>query len=164
MIEVWKVIPCYKMYETSSLGRIRSWKKWRNKVPRILKGSLDSYGYVQVNIATNVLLHRLICMTFNGMPPDNKNICRHLDGNKANNRPDNLAWGSVQDNMSDMVKHGNSCKGVLHRDAKLSVKEVKAIRLKYKSGLGTHKQLAKMYNTSTTNIGCIIHRQTWKHI
>ena len=41
-------------------------------------------------------IHHLVCATFWGLPQPNQ-ICHHLDGNKFNNRPDNLIWLSRED-------------------------------------------------------------------
>ena len=45
-------------------------------------------------------VHRLVCEAFHGPQPDGKPICMHLDENSANNRPDNLAWGTQKENLN----------------------------------------------------------------
>ena len=54
-------------------------------------------AYPRVNIAgRQPLIHKLVCAAFWGMPgPDQ--VCHHLDGNKFNNRPDNLIWVDRKD-------------------------------------------------------------------
>lgn len=42
---------------------------------------------------------RLVCEAFNGPAPEDKPVCMHLDENAANNRPDNLAWGTQKENL-----------------------------------------------------------------
>ena len=42
----------------------------------------------------------LVAFAFIGPRPDG-NVVRHLDGNKDNNRADNLAYGTHQDNADD---------------------------------------------------------------
>ena len=37
----------------------------------------------------------------------NGDVVRHLDGDKENNRAENLAWGTDSENMIDQVRHGN---------------------------------------------------------
>ena len=43
---------------------------------------------------------RLVCEAFHGPAPADQPICMHLDENAANNRPDNLAWGTQKENMN----------------------------------------------------------------
>lgn len=51
-------------------------------------------------------VHRLVCIAYHGAPPSlDKQWVLHGDGNPANNRPDNLRWGSAQDNSDDAAKH-----------------------------------------------------------
>ncbi|HXI24954.1 MAG TPA: hypothetical protein VNG71_13910 [Pyrinomonadaceae bacterium] len=38
--------------------------------------------------------------------PGRRLICRHLDGNAQDDRPNNLAWGSYQQNSQDVLYHG----------------------------------------------------------
>lgn len=53
-------------------------------------------------------VHRLICSAFHGPCPKNM-MSRYLDGNKTNNSPDNLCWGTAQDNSDDKWLHGTIC-------------------------------------------------------
>jgi len=50
-------------------------------------------------------VHRLVCFLFHGPPKRNQEV-RHLDGNRKNNHPTNLCWGTRKENMLDAVKHG----------------------------------------------------------
>ena len=50
-------------------------------------------------------VHRLVADAFCERSPGDS-LVRHLDGDKANNRADNLAWGTVSDNMTDRRDHG----------------------------------------------------------
>lgn len=43
---------------------------------------------------------RLVCEAFHGPAPADQPVCMHLDENAANNRPDNLAWGTQKENMN----------------------------------------------------------------
>jgi hypothetical protein len=55
-------------------------------------------------------VHRLVLQAFVGPCPEGME-CRHLDGNSANNRLENLAWGTCSENSADMVKHGRAGRG-----------------------------------------------------
>lgn len=51
-------------------------------------------------------------------------MCRHLDGNPANNRPENLRWGTAQENSDDMIRHGTRMYGESNHKAKLTERQV----------------------------------------
>lgn len=68
-------------------------------------------GYVvvtfRINGQTNVrTVHRVVAICYHGLPPSEKHLVRHLDGNKHNNRADNLAWGTQAENRQDDIKNG----------------------------------------------------------
>jgi hypothetical protein len=50
-------------------------------------------------------IHKMICTTFHGQPPTPKHQVRHLNGNKQDNRPDNLTWGTQEENWVDRRMH-----------------------------------------------------------
>jgi hypothetical protein len=52
--------------------------------------------------------------------------CRHLDGNRSNNRLDNLAWGTPLENGADKARHGTA-KGERNGRAKLTAAKVRRI-------------------------------------
>ena len=97
-------------YEVSDHGRVRSHTRGRTT---ILAGTAQGAGYRAIGVtaepggkATTELVHRLIALTFLGEPPTPEHTdVRHLDGNKDNNRLENLAWGTRSQNMQDVVRH-----------------------------------------------------------
>jgi hypothetical protein len=114
--EIWTVIPdTGDLYEASSLGRIRSkdrtirrrcrWGQMidQRKAGRVLKPWADAGGYLVVyicfagkRVATNV--HRLVAIAFHG-PAEGRDV-NHANGDKTDNRPDNLEWCSHAENMA----------------------------------------------------------------
>lgn len=44
-------------------------------------------------------VHRLVCEAFNG-PPDDGQVCMHLNEDSSDNRPENLAWGTQKQNLN----------------------------------------------------------------
>lgn len=77
--------------------------------------------------AVRMYVHRLILFAFKGLPPHPKYISRHLNGNPKDNRPENLEWGTYQDNYDDAVKHGTKCK---RKEPKLT--DIKILKIKQK--------------------------------
>ncbi len=63
-------------------------------------------GYLTVKIQGKPrTVHRLVLEAFVGPCPPGMQ-CRHLDGNPANNRLENLAWGTHAENAADKIRHG----------------------------------------------------------
>ena len=72
-----------------------------------LKKCIHSNGYEQVNIRignkyVTKLIHRLVAVAF--IPnPDNKPCVDHIDGDKSNNRADNLRWVTTKENCNNPI-------------------------------------------------------------
>lgn len=105
MEEIWKDIPGYEgLYQASTYGRIKSLRRYRfnhNKKQiveeRILKPGVVN-GYLRVALwkdakQKNILVHRLIALTFISNPNNYKEI-NHKDETRQNNHVDNLEWCS----------------------------------------------------------------------
>jgi hypothetical protein len=108
--EEWRPIPGWPGYSASSLGRIYSDRPWRGTPGRILSGGFDRKGYrrVIVNDAPRRCeryVHHLVAEAFHGPRPVGMDT-RHLDGDKTNNSPTNLRYGSRSENELDKVRHG----------------------------------------------------------
>ena len=115
--EEWKYIEGYeKKYQISNMGRLRSLyfkDKYGNKWDKIyyLKWSLNRKGYQRTRLCLNgklnssVFAHRLVADAF--IPnPQNLPQVNHKDGNKKNNRVDNLEWCSNKENALHSQKNG----------------------------------------------------------
>ena len=89
-----------KHYEVSSFGRISNYRK-------IMQTYEINSGYLAIKFTingkrTSHLVHRLVAETF--IPnPENKSEVNHIDGNKHNNRVDNLEWVSSSENKQHAI-------------------------------------------------------------
>ncbi len=114
--EIWKDVKGYEgLYQVSNLGRAKSLgrKNCSNIClkDKILNPSLDhKNGYKRVCLCRNnnekrVGIHRLVAEVF--IPnPENKPCVNHKDGNKLNNRVDNLEWCTAKENNQHAIKTG----------------------------------------------------------
>jgi hypothetical protein len=105
-MEVWKLVPEYDgKYEISDQGRVRSFQ--RDPQGRILRPSRMPGGHLSVALGrgNSQCVHKLVLLAFVGVAPD-KHECRHLNGDPADNRLENLCWGTRSENIKDAVRHG----------------------------------------------------------
>lgn len=126
-IEEWRDIPGWEgLYEASSLGRIRSRPRevrcgpggTRKTVSRVRVQQVREDGYVVIRLFDGPrrawkTVHGLVAESFLGPRPEGMEVC-HDNGARADNRIQNLRYGTASENTFDTVKHGT------HRNAKKS--------------------------------------------
>lgn len=117
----WRPVPSFPGYEASNAGEIRSQIPWKGTpLPRTLRKHRNPDGYEVVRPRNpngknvTVTVHRMVAEAFHGPRPDGLMV-RHLNGDKADNRPDNLRYGTRSENGMDAVRHG------VHFPARLTV-------------------------------------------
>jgi hypothetical protein len=90
-------------------------------------------------------------------------ICRHLDGNKANNRLSNLVWGTYRENEADKLRHGTRARGESHGCSRL--KEWQVVQIRQMAATGCKQQeIATAFGVDRTMISLIVRRKNWCHI
>lgn len=157
------------LYEVSNRGEVRSMFDSHDglKSGRHLALNVQSTGYLTVTLCINrskklKYVHRLVLGAFVGTTA-NRQVCRHLDGNRKNNSLSNLKWGTYSENENDKVGHGRRINGERQWKAKLNEHDVIAMRGLYVSG-STIKEIGERFNVSKSAAFSAIKRQTWKHV
>lgn len=127
--------PDFPDYLLSSDGTVTSLK---GKMPKKLKIKTNPGGYRFVALRKNgktyyERIHLAILSAFvSSRPGDSMKIQgRHKNGDKSDNRVENLEWGTRSENELDKRLHGTDNRGERHPLCKLSDREVKAIREEY---------------------------------
>ena len=139
-MEQWKPIEGTDgKYEVSNLGRVRT----NGKRPGMLKltKQKSGYRYAMIQLSNgkqkNCRVHRLVAEHF--LPnPDNMKEVNHKDGNKDNNRADNLEWCTRSHNVKHSFDTG------LNKPHRWTPEERKQISERNKGQVITSEQREKI--------------------
>lgn len=164
--EDWRPIPGYPCYWASDSGRIASTKQggWRVLRPRV-----NNKGYSELSVHNGtgfvtMRVHTLVALAFYGARPSCL-VTRHLDGNKLNNRVDNLRYGTNLENEEDSRLHGVKGPGKVNVGAnngraKLTWEAVDEIRRRLKTQ--RNRDVCIAMGVSSTTVARIAANTHWK--
>lgn len=197
--EIWKDVPgpedAVIHYQVSNHGRVRRLSytatfsnqvtSWEKTLPdKILKGSQDSSGYLQVKLyfyrankrewgqgAVNILVHRLVAEAF--LPPPSKELIEecakcgikqvcvnHKDGNPLNNAEWNLEWCTVSYNNAQKDMDYSYMYGSKSKNSVLTEKDVDEILRLRATGLSQQK-IADIFGVKQITISNILTGRSW---
>lgn len=181
--ERWLPIPGEPGYEVSSIGRVRSWRAHigggLKATPSLLRPDIAHNGYARYRLSTRKhMAHILVLIAFVGPRPPGM-VCRHFpDRDPLNNCPENLSWGTPEENCADKAVHGTLPIGDRHGSrthpeavlrgeristAKLSDADVIQIRAMRKAGKLV-REVAAHFGVSISVISSVARGKTWAHI
>ncbi len=161
--ELWKPLQEYKGIEVSSIGRIRKAANKRRKERILTEFPKDRDGYCRCSVQkidgtwTSQPVHRLVAKAF--IPnKENKQAVNHIDGNRANNKVENLEWVTPKENVIHSFKFGlrKGCKQVPKRTilTDFQISQIDKLREIY-----TVNQIAKLFNIEYQSLKNIIHKK-----
>lgn len=173
-METWKLIEGFnEVYYVSNIGNVKSIDHYYNSVrgTRLKKGRLiklhkSNKGYLRVSLSMDCIkfttgVHRLVAKSF--IPnPSNKPYVNHINGNKQDNRVENLEWCTNSENIVHAYKN-NLIKlnlGEDHHMSKFTNNEVAKIRLLHSKGR-TNKELANRYKISEAAMSKILKNKSY---
>jgi hypothetical protein len=158
--ENWRPVAGWPGYEVSDLGRVR-------RGERIKALDHDRKGYQRVGLWSggkrkNRLIHCLVAEAFIGPRPEG-HVCRHISGDKRENWPANLCYGTYAENEADKIRHGTVAVGERHHGAKLSRELVAELRQRYVPGCRASgaNALAREYGIPYSTVWSAVAGKTW---
>lgn len=101
--EIWKDIEGFPKYRVSNVGRVKNMETGYILRPN----PKQRYMYVDLycnGVAYPRHIHRLVAETFLGLEKDK--IVNHINGNKHDNRVENLEWCTSKENTQHAIEHG----------------------------------------------------------
>lgn len=109
-VSEWLPVPGTRgLYEVSDSGLIRS-RPRRGSLGGLSKPQPTPSGHLSVSITVGGpsrmrMVHRLVALAFLGEAPAGTEVL-HINGDPADNRIENLRYGTRSENVMDQVKHG----------------------------------------------------------
>lgn len=165
-MEEFRKIEGYPDYEVSNEGRVISWKNGKRKVR---KSWVNAYGHLQISLFKDgkrkmFYVHRLVAKAFIQNLEDKPQV-NHKDGNKKNNYATNLEWATHAEDIVHAYKIGLIKSGEDHHRARLTEKNVKEIRHRYKCrGEDNLYSFAREFGVYKSTVWQIVNFKTWKNV
>lgn len=183
---MWKDIEGHPGYQAHPDGRIRSIDRevnhtgrWGNALSRFYPGGVLKFdnkicpaGYYNASLGRgkSVLVHRIIALTFVKGRTSTKNQVNHKNGNRLDNRAENLEWVTPKQNIRHAIDRGSFVQrntkagirwsGSKNPKAKLTSDDVKKIRSLYKTGL-TQTKIGQMFGVTQAAVSSITRNESW---
>lgn len=157
--EVWAEVSEYPEILVSNQGRVKrlafvTTHNHQHK-ERILPYVIHRDGYAFSVYTLNgktiqVPTHRLVALAF--VPnPDSKPFVNHIDGNKQNNKPENLEWVTQKENVQHAIENNLRPIGVGGYAGKLTVEQREDIRLRWSNG-ESQRSIAESLSVSRESV------------
>jgi len=168
MTETWKIIESFPKYEVSTWGKVRIIANERNVhttyAGRQLTPLITEKGYLRVAIYDSKYqrskfkrISRLVAETFLGPCPEGLEV-NHKDGDKKNNRIDNLEYVSHMTNMQHCEAKGlrKPFHGIRWKTNKVSMQTAQVFSMLSEQGM-SQRAIAKRFGLSQHTVNVNIH-------
>ncbi len=162
----WRPIPGFEeLYCVSDNGKVRS-----ERSGNLVSLNTRFNGYKLAHLYPGggkrnrkaKYVHRLVLEAFVGCCPEGME-CRHLNGDRSDNRLCNLQWGTSRQNQADKIAHGTRLQGDRVPASKLSSRAVLSVRWLYRNGVSP-VAIAATYSVSVGCIQDICYGKNWTHL
>lgn len=166
--EDWRPVVGYEgLYDVSNFGRVRTVQAGYRKAPMTILKTPNDGRYLRCGLwkegkCEAVLVHRAVARAFLGDSSSDAQV-NHIDGDKTNNRLENLEWVTPKGNQDHAVRTGLRLSGEDHVFSKLTAEDVREIKLALAHG-ERGATLARKYNVTKANISSIKHGKSWRYL
>lgn len=149
-------------YYVTDDGRV-----WSERTQKYLSPQYDKNGYVKIQMRSTddkshrYSVHRLVLENFKPVEGMEKLQVNHKDGNKLNNKLNNLEWTTCEENINHAIIHG--LRATINGSAKLTPEQVIEIYRRAWNG-ETNIKLGKEFNIHPDQVGRIKNKRAWKNI
>lgn len=160
---VYKTIPALPGYKFGDDGSVWSLLFWSEQTGpdgwTRMKDAPAKGGYRKITIeGKTYAVHVLICTAFHGPKPGPDHEVLHKDGKPANNRAENLRWGTKVENRADQDLHGTASVGEKHYRASIPDSEIPNIERMIAEGM-KQADVAEVYHTTQPTISRLLARK-----
>lgn len=157
--EHWRTYPFDARYEVSTLGNVRN-----VSTGAVRKPSNGGKGYLTVVFSTpdgfvGKYIHRMVAETYISHIPDDMTVS-HLNGDRTDNRLDNLTIESLADNHARKKGHGTENVGTRNGGCKLTEDQVVWVRKLGMVGMSSN-EIAKAFPVSSAQVRRIVNGINW---
>lgn len=172
MQEIWKDVVGHEgFYQVSNIGRVKSLPRTVNN--KFYEGKIlstknnNAKQYEKTSLHNNgktkyYKVHQLVARAF--IPnPENKREVNHIDGNKHNNKVENLEWVTSKENKEHNHTLGLVRIGERHQNSILNEETVIQIKMMLKDGI-SQASIARHFNLKPYMVNNIKRENTWKYL
>lgn len=158
--EVWRAVPSARAYEVSDHGSVR-----RASNGRVRSLCVGRSGYMEVALHEKKRsVHRLVAEAF--LPPDTqRSHVNHKDGNKTNNRLDNLEWATPSENGKHAYATGLKSRPYGEKSNRARLTGVAVLEIRRRASAGeSPMDLATEMGVSPQCVTHVISGRRWPHL
>jgi hypothetical protein len=174
MTEQWVAIQGFSNYEISTCGQVRRRVAYHGQgrhypIGHVVKGRILINGYAMVGLISDkgkrfhLRRCRMVLNAFIGADPSLQ--ANHKNGNKCDDRLDNLEWVTAQQNCLHAYKvlGIQKPKGSKHHNSKLTETKVREAQSHRDNGK-SHYWIARQFKVSRPTITAALSGRNWKHM
>jgi HNH endonuclease/NUMOD4 motif len=159
---MYRAIPGFPRYRVNERGRVVSYARGKR---RRLRPFTLSAGYLAVDLThagekRKLYVHQLVLLAFVGPCPDGMET-RHLDGNPANNRLENIRYGTPAENAQDRERHGRVASGSANGNAKLDESAAREALWLFENVTQNRAEIARRLNVGREAVRRLLSGETW---